>query len=116
MTNPTRVTFTPDQLIAGDFPQVKESGVIAAGQQLVRGAVLGKVTADGQYKLSESAANDGSEVPVVVLDADIDTTGGAAPAPLMLTGEVFGTELTLGTDHTVASVKAALRPLSLFVR
>lgn len=116
MPNPTRVTYTPDRLIAGDFPQVKESGVIAAGQQLVRGSVLGKVTADGQYKLSESAADDGSEVPVVVLDIDIDTTGGAAPAPLMLTGEVLGSELTLGTGHTVAAVKTALRPLSLFVR
>jgi hypothetical protein len=52
----------------------------------------------------------------VVLDIDIDTTGGAAPAPLMLTGEVHGSELTLGTGHTVAAVKAALRPLSLFVR
>lgn len=116
MPNPTRVTYTPDRLIAGDFPQVKESGVIAAGQQLVRGSVLGQITAGGQYKLSESAADDGSEVPVVVLDADIDTTGGAAPGPLMLTGEVLGSELTLGTGHTVAAVKAALRPLSLFVR
>ena len=44
------------------------------------------------------------------------TPGGAAPAPLMLTGEVHGAELTLGTGHTVATVKAALRPLSLFVR
>ncbi|RMH85217.1 head decoration protein [Pseudomonas sp. AOB-7] len=116
MPNPTRSTYTPDHLIAGDFPQVKESGVIAAGQQLARGAVLGKVTADGQYKLSLAAAADGSEVPVVVLDADIDTTGGAAPGPLLLTGEVLGSGLTLGAGHTVASVKAALRLLSLFVR
>lgn len=116
MPNPTRVTYAPDRLIAGDFPQVKEAGVIAAGQQLARGAVLGKVTVGGQYKLSLAAADDGSQVPVVVLDADIDTTGGAAPGPLMLTGEVLGSELTLGAGHTVASVKAALRPLSLFVR
>jgi hypothetical protein len=25
MPNPTRVTYTPDRLIAGDFPQVKEA-------------------------------------------------------------------------------------------
>lgn len=112
----TTATYTPSSLIAGNFPQVKDSGVIAAGQTLKRGAVLGQVTADGQYKLSASAAGDGSEAPKVILDEDIDTTEGALPGVLLLTGEVSGTELTLGAGHTIASVKTALRPLSLFVR
>lgn len=116
MPNPTRTTYAPDQLAAGDFPIVKASGVIAAGQVLVAGSVLGAVTAGGQYKLSASAAGDGSQTPVVVLDEGIDTTLGAAPGALRLTGEVLGSALTLGVGHTVASVKAALRPLSLFVR
>lgn len=112
----TIATYTPSSLIAGDFPQVKDSGVIAAGQVLKRGAVLGQITTGGQYKLSASAASDGSEAPKVILDEDIDTTGGARPGPLMLTGEVHGAALQLGTGHTIASVKAALRSLSLFVR
>lgn len=116
MPNPVRTTYTPDQLIAGDFPQVKDTVTIASGQQLVRGSVLGKVTATGHYKLSLAAAEDGSEDPVAILDVDIDTTSAAAPAPVLLTGEVFGSKLTLGTGHTVAAVKAALRPFSLFVR
>lgn len=116
MPNPERNTYTPDQLMAGDFPAVKRSGVIAAGQQLVRGAVLGEVTASGEYKLSASAASDGSQAPSVILDADIDTTGGAAPGPLLLTGEVLGSALTLGAGHTLAAVRKALRPLSIFVR
>lgn len=116
MPNPTRVTYTPDQLSAGDFPIVKAGGVIAAGQVLAAGAVLGQVTASGEYLLSASAAGDGSQTPTVVLDEAIDTTAGAAPGVLRLTGEVLGSELTLGAGHTLASVKAALRPLSLFVR
>lgn len=114
--NPTRATYTPANLQAGDFPVVKDGVTIAAGQTLVAGAVLGKVTASGEYKLSASAAGDGSQSPVVILDEDVDTTAGAKPAPVQLTGEVFGSALTLGAGHTLASVKTALRPLSLFVR
>lgn len=116
MLNPDRVSYTPEQLTAGAFPIVKAAGVIAAGQTLVAGSVLGQVTAGGEYKLSASAASDGSQAPTVVLDEAIDTTAGAAPGVLRLTGEVLGTALTLGAGHTLASVKAALRPLSLFVR
>lgn len=116
MPNPERTTYQPDQLLAGDFPIIRESGVIAAGQKLSRGAVLGQLTAGGQYKLSASAATDGSQTPVAVLDEDIDTTEGALPGVLMLTGEVRGDALHLGTGHTIASAAEALRPLSLFVR
>lgn len=116
MPNPVRTTYTPAQLGAGDFPIIKAAGVIAAGQVLAAGSVLGAVTAGGEYKLSASAAADGSQAPSVVLDEAIDTTLGAAPGVLRLTGEVLGTALTLGAGHTLASVKAALRPLSLFVR
>jgi len=116
MPNPARTTYTPDQLMAGDFPVIKEAVVIATGQVLLRGAVLGKITTGGEYLLSASAAVDGSQTPVVILDEAVDTTAGALPAPVLLTGEVSGAELTLGTGHTLAGVKAALRPLSLFVR
>ncbi len=116
MPNPERNTYQPDQLLAGDFPIIKRSGAIAAGQVLARGAVLGEVTATGEYKLSASGASDGSQAPEVILDVAIDTTGGALPGVLMLTGEVRGTELQLGAGHTIASVTKALRPLSLFVR
>lgn len=116
MNTTQRTTYVPEQRSAGDFPALKRAGVIAAGQKLKAGAVLGMITAGGQYKLSASAATDGSQTPVVILDVDIDTTDGAAPAPLQITGEVLGSKLTLGAGHTIATVTAALRPLSLFVR
>lgn len=116
MPNPERTTYQPDQLLAGDFPIIRRPGVIAAGQVLSRGAVMGVVTASGEFKLSASAAADGSQAPSAILDEDIDTTGGALPGVLMLTGQVRGDALHLGAGHTIASVTAPLRDLSLFVR
>ncbi|AQZ96635.1 head decoration protein [Halopseudomonas phragmitis] len=116
MANPIRSTYVPVQLAAGHFPVVMESVVIAQGMVLAAGAVLGKVTASDEYVLSLAAAEDGSETPDVILAEAVDTTEGAAPAPVMLTGEVLAAQLTLGAGHTIASVKAALRPLSLFIR
>ena len=57
MPNPVTHTFTPSQLDAGDFPIVMDSGVIAASQLLQRGAVLGQVTASGEYLLCKAAAS-----------------------------------------------------------
>jgi hypothetical protein len=37
-------TYTPDKLLAGDYPAVTDIVTILSGQNLVRGALLGKVT------------------------------------------------------------------------
>ncbi|WP_256345826.1 head decoration protein [Pseudomonas putida] len=116
MPNPHTHTLTPSQLEAGDFPIVMDSGVIATGQQLARGAVLGQVTASGEYLLSKAAAEDGSQVPRAILDRAVDTTDGVQSAPIRLTGEVLGSQLTLGEGLTLSAAKAALRPLCLFIR
>lgn len=116
MTNPKSETYVPRQISAGDFPVVMETGVIAVGQTLHAGAVLGQVTASKEYVLCKSAAEDGSQHPCAVLDQDVDTTGGAKSAPIRLTGQVLGSQLTLGEGLTLAAAKAALRPLSIFIR
>ncbi|MDD2061062.1 head decoration protein [Pseudomonas putida] len=116
MSNPERTTYQPRQLSAGDFPIAMDTGVIAAGQDLTRGAVLGQVTATKEYLLCKAAADDGSQMPTAILDQDIDTVGGAKSAPIRLTGQVLGSQLTLGEGLTLAAAKAALRPLCLFIR
>lgn len=116
MTNPVRTTYVPEQLTAGDFPVIKEAGVLAEGQKLEAGAVLGKVTVSGHYALALSASDDGSQTPVAILDAPVDATEAATPCVVRLTGEVLGSELTLGTGITAAAAKAALRPYSIFIR
>lgn len=116
MSNPTRQTYVPSHLSAGAFPVVIETGIIAAGQKLKRGAVLGQVDASGEYVLCAAAADNGSQAPKAVLDQDVDTTSGAFPASILLTGEVLGSELMLGEGLSLAKAKAALRPLCLFIR
>ena len=85
------------------------------------GAVLGKVTATGKYKLSASAAGDGSQTPVAVLIADglglsgdVTATGSDQRVLVLARGEaiVADSGLQLGTGHTVSSVRTAFAALN----
>ena len=109
-------TFVPDNLFAGSARVVTDSVVIAAGQQLVRGAVLGRISSTGQYVLSEADATDGSEVPTAILAQDVDTTGGARTVTVYVAGMFNARRLVLGNGHTVASVKDALRDVGIYIR
>lgn len=118
-TNPsfgTEGTYSPDNLIAGDAPLRAEDVTIENGQNLTRGAVLGKVTGSGEYKLSATAAGDGSETPVAILAKDTDASGGAVEAPVYIAGDFNERSLTLGTGHTLASVKAAFLGTPIFIQ
>lgn len=109
-------THTPEELFTGSFPRHTAPQTIAAGQTLAALSVLGRVTASGEFKLSLAAANDGSEVPVAILLAALDTTGGAAPGPVYLAG-CFNPELLVyGTGHDADSVKTAFLGSPMFLR
>ncbi|MDN3525643.1 head decoration protein [Halomonas sabkhae] len=104
------------RLLAGDFPTRFMTVTIEAGQVQPAGAALGEVTASSEYKLSATGAGDGSETPSVVLWEDVDASGGAVEAEVLICGDVRFSELTLGSGHTETSVKKAFRSVSLFVR
>src|SRR5690606_4495430 len=105
----TEGTFTPDNLIADDYPLMTETVTIASGQDLTRGAVLGKVSSSGEYKLSASGAGDGSETPTAILLQDTDASAGALSAPVAISGAFNARALTVGAGHTVASITDGLR-------
>lgn len=111
-------TYDPNGLFAGDGPIITQPVTILSGQNMTRGAVLGKVTASGKYILSLAAANDGSQTPVGVLAIDCDATGGDKDAAVYFSGEFNAAKLTFGTGHTAATVNAALRAAAapIFVR
>lgn len=113
---PTIDTFVADNLIAGDFPIVTKPVTVLSGQNLVRGSVVGVVTASGKVILSLSGAADGSQTPYAVLAADVDASTGDKPGIVYLTGEFEGDELTLGTGHTLASIEAGLEAKNIYLR
>jgi hypothetical protein len=109
-------THVHDNLIGGDVvPAVTESIVVDTGN-LVRGAVLGRITANGKYVLSASAAVDGSQTPVAILAEDANATAADVVTVAYLTGEFNTAALTLGAGHTIASITAALRDAGIFLK
>ena len=101
---------TPDALIAGNAHLlVARTVTLIAGQNLPRGAVLGKITASSKYKLSLSGASDGSQTPDLILAEDVDATAGDKPGLAYSRGDFNANALTLGSAHTVASITEGLR-------
>lgn len=104
----TSQDFTPDKLLL-EGQVISRKITIITGQNVVRGAVLGKITASGKYNLSLSAAVDGSQIPDAILAHDVDATAADKEALAYFICTVNETELTLGTAHTIASIKEGLR-------
>ena len=106
-------SFAFDALVAGGMPPISRKVTLITGQNLVRGAVLGIITASGKYTLSASAAADGSQTPVAILADDCNASGGDAEALIYERGDFNDAKITLGAGHTVASVRAALRDVNI---
>lgn len=103
-------TYIPDQLIAGNADElVAEPITLVTGQNLKRGALIGKITASGKYTLSTAAATDGSEVPDLILAEDCDATAAEKPALAYSRGDFIAEKIILGAGHTIASIKEGLR-------
>jgi hypothetical protein len=105
----TEGAITHDVLIAGNAHLlVGRKVTIKSGQNLVRGAVLGK-DSNGKYLLSLAAASDGSQAPDLILAEACDATAGDTVALAYARGDFAAQALTLGTGHTVASITESLR-------
>lgn len=62
-----------------------------------------------KYKMSLTAATDGSQFPDMILAQDCDASAADAEAIAYETGTFVGSALTLGTGHTLASIREGLR-------
>jgi hypothetical protein len=88
---------------------------ILTNQVLVKGSVLGVVTASGKLKLTAAAAGDGSEVAMAVLMEDLDTTGADKGFQVLVEGFVNETALTFGAAHTADTCRHALRAQGIYL-
>lgn len=107
--------YAPDALHAGDFPIRTWDVTLASGQNLTRGALLGKITSGGKYTLSLSAASDGSQTPDAILAEDCDASGGDKQAIVYISGDFNEDQIHYGASHTAASVRAGLRAKNIYL-
>ena len=109
-------SFTPGDIVASNSHDlIVQQITLVAGQNLTRGAVLGKITASEKYTLSASAAGDGSEVPDLVLVNDTDASAGDKEALGYARGDFIEGGLTFGAGHTADSVREGLRIKGIFL-
>ena len=105
----------PDNLESGLFPILTDNVLIEKGQNLKRGAVLGK-NGSGNYALSTKDATDGCETPVAILAHDIDAKEANKLAVIYITGMFNSAALTYGKGHTLQTIKEPLHLRSIFIQ
>jgi hypothetical protein len=117
-------TYTPDNLIAGTTQTVTDVVTIAAGAELTRGAVLGKITDGGKFTLcaaleddGTTAVSDGSEAATAILAQDCDATAGdVTNVAVYVKGEFNANVLNFGNGHDVSTTKDALRDVGIYIK
>jgi len=101
---------------------ITDSVILEKGQNLKRGAVLGRIKDTGKYKLSAlkdgdgNDVTDGSEVPCAVLLENVDATVADKNAPVLVLGEVDANELVIDASWSIETIKPELRKMSIFVK
>jgi hypothetical protein len=111
-------TYTPEvNLYGGDEDHFERVVTLITGQNLVRGTLLGQITASGKYTLALSASSDGSQTPRAVLKHDCDATSADTECVVIEQGTINELAVTLGTGITLtAAAREALRGLGLHFR
>jgi len=76
-----------DDLISGNKPEIATNvGTLIIGQNLVRGTVVGRITATGLLTESDSGAADGSQLPLGILVHDIDASAAGKQCQFYVSG------------------------------
>ncbi|WP_022850669.1 head decoration protein [Limisalsivibrio acetivorans] len=107
--------YENDTLVSAQRIPIMRSVVIASGEVLEKGSVLGRITATGKYVLSESASADGSESPDVVLASAVDASTGDTAADVYIAGAFIDKALKFGAGHTAESTWHGLRAKSIYI-
>lgn len=111
----TEGSYTPDMLLAGDHP-VRTMGItLLAGQNLQRGALLGRVNPSGKYVLSVAATGDGSQVPTAILGEDTDASAGDRVTFAYVAGDFNTHQMTFGAGHTPTNTADGLLYRSIYL-
>ena len=111
-------SFSFDNLFAGDYPKKTKPVTVLSGENVVKGQLMGKITASGKYRACNTGLSDGAEVCDGVMTADVDASAADAPGIVYLTGDFNRNGLTIAQSpsaDTIAGHEAEMRLRSLFV-
>lgn len=109
-------TYTPDNLIASDFPLETDRETLLSGQDLERGALLGKITVGGKLTQCDSSNGDGSEEPYAILVSDSDASLADLAIDVYKSGGFNGEAIGVVTGDDIDDFKDALRDISIFIK
>ena len=107
-------TFDPDNLLMGADARAEEI-TLTDGEVVVRGHVLGRVTATGKYLISLNAAIDGSEIARVIAAEPLSPSGSDGLMLGYLEGSFNQDKVTLGTGQTIANTKDDLNDVNIYL-
>lgn len=110
----TEQTYQPDALVVGGQEDYG-TGTLASGQNLTRGAVVGRVTSGGALVLSAADAVDGSQVPIGALAHDVNATSGALPCQFVRGGHLNEHAINFDDSWTVATLNASFDRTPLLI-
>ncbi len=119
-THPGEFIVSEANVGAGGVSRSRDAIIVATGQTLVAGSVVGLVTVSGEYAAHNPAASDGSEVAAGVLfDAATTTTATADAVALVRDCEVNAAEIVWDAAITapqLITAGAELKALGIIQR
>lgn len=108
-------TYYYDNLLVGeDF--ITDAGTLVSGQNLKRGAALGKLTATGKLTQLDSTKSDGSQTPYAILSADCDASAGDKACSLYKFGEFSSAHVGFAGTDTAAAFKDGFRDVGIYLK
>lgn len=110
-------SFSYDNLFAGDHPKKTKPVTVLSGETVVKGQLMGRITASGKYKACNTGHSDGAEVCDAIMAHDVDASGGDTEGIAYLTGDFNSNALTIAQSpsaDTVAAHEQEARQRGLF--
>ena len=110
-------TNTPDTLFAGSNQlPVSDGETILQGENVVRGEVLGKITASGKWVTFNLGNANGSEIPRGIASEDINAAASDMESVVYKTGEFNANALVFSADSLTEAVKNLLQDVNIHTK
>jgi len=81
----------------------REAVTLLTGTSYAAGSVLGKITANGKYKLATATGTDGAQIASAVLLTATDATGADAMGVILARGPAIVSKAELAFDASVTA-------------